>query len=498
VGALAPESEEGEDRPGGVGGEARSARGRSPLSRERVPAAEGRGARARESRRGGAGRERGTSITPRRKPADARDGAAKCNAAQPSAPAAPPPRILQCRVDALHVRFRGRLDPKVREAFVDALATVKDVGGSNIAVSVGAYDFALSARSREGRWNLERLDCAATMDEGSQVDGWGLTIQLRAMTLAVLGPAACATLAADIATSILHVVEGERVAWVDLCADLVGFDVDAIVAGQLVGSGRMRAEKFTPSAEECSREWFLGGERTAFYAGRGDLLLRIYDKTVHLQNDVVGDRRSAEHARWKTNGWNGIDRVTRVEFQVRGAALKEMDGGQLRDTGRFVQRLDALWKYLTCKWVRLCVLASASRRARWTTDPRWALVQEAQFFESTGEVAERKRVRGAPRVEYAASIALSYAAKSSLLDDIAIPTLQQMARWTVTEAREFVLTKLGAILGAVGDDLARKLLVQRGPVRSASFVAERLRAATARAASTVPLSAFSTQEAAAE
>jgi hypothetical protein len=243
-----------------------------------------------------------------------------------------------------------------------------------------------------------------------------------------------------------------------------------------------------PESEEGEdRPGGFGGEARSA-RGRSPLSReRVYDKTVHLQNDVVGDRRSAEHARWRANGWNEIARVTRVEFQVRGVALKEMDGGQLRDTARFVQRLDALWKYLTCKWVRLCVLDSASRRARWKTDPRWRLVQDAQFFESTGEMAERKRVRGAPRVEYAASIALSYAAKSGLLDDIEIPTLQQLARWTVTEARQFVLTKLGAILGAVGDDLARKLLLQRGPVRGANFVAERLRASRARGSSVLPV-----------
>ena len=73
--------------------------------------------------------------------------------------------------------------------------------------------------------------------------------------------------------------------------------------------------------------WFLGGERTAFYVGKGAIMLRIYDKTVQLQNDAMGDKRAAEHRSWKEHGWNGVDQVTRVEFQIRKAAVKEIDDG---------------------------------------------------------------------------------------------------------------------------------------------------------------------------
>lgn len=432
-----------------------------------------------------AARAPGTSITRRRKPADARGGAAERDDAQPPA-TKEPPRFLLSRVDALHIRFRGGLASDIRKVFADALLAAKEMGGRSVAVHVGAYEMLLSGRSRDGWWVLERNDFDIKMQEGSHLDGWGLTVKLRAMTLAMLGPTACAELAADVATSVLQVVEDERVAWIDLCADVTGFDVDSIDTRQWVGSGQAKVHKLTPSSVEGRREWFAGGERIAFYVGKGDLMLRVYDKTVALQNDVVGDKRAAEHLRWRAGGWNGIDRVTRVEFQVRGDALKEVDDGRLRDTTRFAGRLDALWKYLTCKWVRLCTVESASRRSRWATDPRWTNIQNVPFVEDAGEISQRSRLRGTPSVEYVASIALSHAAKSGKFDHVPLATAFEVARWHPPRARHFVLVTLGALLGAVGDEIAHRLLRQRGPVRSACFLVERLRSARARVASVLP------------
>lgn len=78
--------------------------------------------------KGVAARAPGTSITRRRKPADAEGGAAKHDVAQPPAPAAPPPKMrgLQSRLDALHLRFRGSLRSAALERLREALATMGD------------------------------------------------------------------------------------------------------------------------------------------------------------------------------------------------------------------------------------------------------------------------------------------------------------------------------------------------------------------------------------
>lgn len=432
--------------------------------------------------------EPGASITRRRKPSDARGGSAERDAPRPPAPAAPPAQILQTRLDALHLRFRGGLLPAVRKSLMVAVETAQQLGGRAVALTIGSCEMAISPKSRDGWWVLENGDLAVTVDEGAHLSGWAMTIKVRAQSLASLGPRLSVELASDLASNMLHLVEGERVAWLDLCADVVGFDVESIDPRQWVGCGQAKARKLTPSAEESRREWFAGGERIAFYVGKGDLVLRVYDKTVELQNDLHGDRRAAEHARWIACGWNRVDRVTRVEFQVRGAAVKELDDGRLLDTLGFIQRLDAVWNYLTTKWVRLCLPDTATRRARWLTDRRWRTIQDAGFGDDQGEVASRLRARGTPAANFVASLALSYAAKSGMLDGVAIPRAAEVRGWDPGRARQWVCATMGAILGSVGDRIAHALLGQHGPVRSAELIAERLSAARARS-STVLASA---------
>jgi hypothetical protein len=367
-----------------------------------------------------------------------------------------------------------------------ALAQAKELRLSSIAVTLGPHEFALSARSREGWWHLENRDAAVTIDEGPYLDGWAVGVQLRAMTLAAQSPADSAALAGDIASHVVHVIIEQRVRRIDLCADLAGFRLGRIDARQWVACGRAKARKLSPSPDDQMVEYFDGGKPVAFYVGKSAIVLRAYDKTVELQNDLVGEKRSAEHARWKLAGWNGTQPVDRVEFQVRGDAIKELDDGQLRDPDRFAARLDALWKHLTYKWLRLCVLDSASRRSRWANDPRWVVVQRVTFLEDTGEVARRRRVRGTPRAEYVAAIALSYAAKTGQLDEPNLPTPTEYVRWSSYDAQHFVRTTLTTLLGIVGEHVASKLLESLGPRLAAGHVIERLRAAQAKASTGVP------------
>lgn len=506
VGPASRESEGGEDRPGESGGEARSARGRSPLSREGAPAAAGRGARACElsSPAGAAGRAPGASNTRRRKQPDARGVPAKYDAAQPPAPAAPPPKFLQCRVDALRLRFRGGLAKAQRNAFETALAMAKDLGLSTVAVSVGPHTMALSAKSREGWWSLKNDEVQVTFDASGSLKGWGLEVKLRAMALADRGAGACADLAGDIATHMLDFVEGERVGWIDLCADFVSFDIATIAPRQWVASGRAKTREITPGPHDCMTQHFDAGTRETITIGKTDIQLRVYDKSGELVvKDPSGVKRAAEHARWRDAGWNGTEGVVRVEFQVRGSALDEVDGGQLRDTSRFIQRLDALWSYLTRKWIRLCVLDSASRRTNWADDYRWQAVKAVSFGTDDGEIATRTRRRGAPDLKVVAGYLLSYAAKSGILDDAQFPSATEVAKWGPVTARAFVGSVLAALTTAVGDRLAHDMLSSDGPIRAAMRLAERLSAIRATGwsdltAETRPCCAFFEMSSAAE
>lgn len=374
----------------------------------------------------------------------------------------------------------------MRQTLVSALRRAKQLGVCGGPVAVGSHDFVLSAKSREDEWwLLENRDFALTIDERGYLDGWRLTVEVRALVLAALGPRHSVRLAEEIATDLLHVVEGERVGRLDVCADVTGLDLGAVDNEQWVTSGRAKAEKRYPG--EPKWEFHLGGERIAFYVGKGDIVLRCYDKTCELGTDVDGEKRATEHARWKEAGWNGEDLVVRVEFQVRGDALKELDDGRLRDPSTFCERLDAAWKYFTCKWVRLCIMHSASRRTNWRTDPAWTIIQGVSFGNDTGELATRTRSRGAPSATVVLGHALSYAARAGQLEGVALPTDATLERWTEADAKEFVRSKLSYMLGIIGDQIAHAVIDALGPARAARVLVEKLRAARAKASSVVPL-----------
>ncbi len=476
------ESEVAVDRPGEAGGEARSARGRSPLSRERAPAAEGGGARACEdSRSSAAGREPGASITGRRNQADAQGGGSKHDAPRPPAPAAPPVSVLQARVDTLHLKYRGEIDGVVRERLTTALARARELGVSGVAFDVGGTEMRLSVKSHERWWLLENRDLAVTYQASDHVKGLRLKVEVRAMTLAVIGAEAATDLARRIAESMLHLVEEERVVRIDLCADVTGFDLDTIDLRQWVTTGRAKAKQLD-AAPDSLAQFRDGGTRTAFYVGRSMIMLRCYDKTNELHTDVTGEKRSFEHATWRAAGWDGTARVTRIEFQVRGKVMKELDDGLLRNAYTFVARLDALWKYLTYHWVRLAVLDSASRRGNWRPDPRWTVVRRVSFFETTGEVAQRRRIRGTPSGKLVAGVAVNFAAKKGMLAKMDLPSESVIARWSTAECEEFVRTSYESVLHVASLEVAQSLLASLGPAHAARVVAERLAAARAHAA----------------
>jgi hypothetical protein len=100
--------------------------------------------------------------------------------------------------------------------------------------------------------------------------------------------------------------------------------------------------------------------------------------------------------------------VSRVEYEVRGEALDELDmrlpiGGQMGAAAhaeKLGAALDGLWAYGTQKWLRLV------RRGEGYVQPRWRAVQSATFV-AAAEPRERERKRGAAKAPQASGAAFS-------------------------------------------------------------------------------------------
>jgi hypothetical protein len=118
------------------------------------------------------------------------------------------------------------------------------------------------------------------------------------------------------------------------------------------------------AAEDAAEETaivYASDERLSSVAfGRGgDVQVRIYDKTSELKTKPEA-ARELEYAVWAEYGWSGDETVTRVEGQIRGAALDELAARaltratELRDpegpSARMIKQIKALqaplWAYL--------------------------------------------------------------------------------------------------------------------------------------------------------
>src|SRR5262249_8585809 len=150
-------------------------------------------------------------------------------------------------------------------------------------------------------------------------NGWRVEVEVRAIFLETYGPYVALAMARAIAREIITVVE-ERVRRIDLCADFVSFDLDEIDVDAWHQRGHARPVRHTALSEHYGYS-----VRTGFDVGKGDTRLRVYNKTEELRVKGDAEKLQIEHDGWKAKGsWNGIDEVTRTEFQLRGDTIKEL------------------------------------------------------------------------------------------------------------------------------------------------------------------------------
>jgi len=101
----------------------------------------------------------------------------------------------------------------------------------------------------------------------------------------------------------------------------------------------------------------------------------IYDKTTEL----AVSRKDWMRAVWEGRGWDGVSRVTRVEFRYRRECLRELG---VEDAEAFLetQQLPTLWAYSTKSWLRHAAPTKGLNRTRWPPSPVWERVQRAEFY----------------------------------------------------------------------------------------------------------------------
>lgn len=155
-----------------------------------------------------------------------------------------------------------------------------------------------------------------------------------------------------------------RVARLDLYCDFQGWQPEASDLDRFTCRA-VRRRLF-----ETHREAHLSGRRfSGFTFGKGDVVARIYDKS--LEASVRGQA-------WQSEVWARRDPnmpVWRVEFQFRRRALRRYRLETLQEALDARQRL---WEYGT-EWLSLRRRHVADRnRSRWRADPVWCALREAK------------------------------------------------------------------------------------------------------------------------
>jgi hypothetical protein len=220
-----------------------------------------------------------------------------------------------------------------------------------------------------------------------------------------------------------------QVSRADLYADVQGWQP---VPGDLHrfvcrASWRRLFEEPEADADVPRRLHSIGRRFSGFVFGKGDVVARIYDKTLELVH-------SGET--WPEVIWTGRDPdqpVWRVEFQYRRRALNEFTVGHVQEllSGR-----QDLWEYGT-RWLSLRRRLTEVRPCRWPETRVWREVRAAQMGSPrSGLVRRRINEANVERlVRGFVGYSTSLAAAGSIADvDSLIASVPRAERYVVQRA----------------------------------------------------------------
>lgn len=138
----------------------------------------------------------------------------------------------------------------------------------------------------------------------------------------------------------------ERVSEAHIAADFVGTDIKAL---DLEDQNKWIMKSTTYDLYYKHRRF------SGLAIGKGDLMLRIYDKVLELKTQRATHKQEVFAEIWDVPSYD-TKPVTRVEFQIRRPKLrefnKENEENRIDTVSDLAESLTSLWKYLTKDWVR--------------------------------------------------------------------------------------------------------------------------------------------------
>jgi hypothetical protein len=341
------------------------------------------------------------------------------------------PTVVQNRVDWVTLAYRVQILPAFVQELEERSLVARKHGRAALVWGnvIGQLSYSRTARTYHVK-NADyvmRIDlCAPGRTEGKDGDEPGWTVEVVWSGQAMADQDVDAVIRATRKLAASCAVDGRvwesRLRRLDLCADVAGWEIDEEQASRVVKRPRAlrtthprKCEGEVPAAEIAPVSVHTRREIEGLTIGAGgDVVCRVYDKPEELKKKGE-ELTAAERARWTRGGWDGEAPVMRVEYQLRGAVLRELG---LRDpdkpyeptTGQIFRTvsevLDRVWLW-ALGWARLAKNDN-ERPARRTTDPIWVLLAGVRFSKKAPAAAHgRVRVRGGATHEQLLGCALS-------------------------------------------------------------------------------------------
>ncbi|SFK69481.1 hypothetical protein SAMN05216302_101286 [Nitrosomonas aestuarii] len=116
----------------------------------------------------------------------------------------------------------------------------------------------------------------------------------------------------------------------------------------------------------------------------GVISCRLYDKTLEINKQ---SKKFYLHELWKKTGWNGQDKVWRLEFQLKREVLTQKNLSKLAEV---LDNLNGLWSYATTEWLRLTLPnLDDQTRSRWPVHPLWGYLSSVDWQTDGGPLSSR-------------------------------------------------------------------------------------------------------------
>lgn len=161
-------------------------------------------------------------------------------------------------------------------------------------------------------------------------------------------------------------VIGNKISRLDVCVD-----TDEVVFKENDVKG-VSTRSRNKEIHFVNSEFLQGRVFSGFTFGRGEVLARIYNKTLEIQKSG----KVWFYDIWEENGHCRDGDVWRIEFQLRRKALKEFGISVIEDIN---SNEIGLWAYLTQEWLSIRIPNKDTNASRWKVKPKWRKLQKAHL-----------------------------------------------------------------------------------------------------------------------